>query len=154
MKRRMKRLFGVIGFWVAWPLWWLILHGTHRTRVIFFFGDEVLLILPTLATNKWSLPGGGMRKGEEPAVAACREVHEELGISIVPDMLQPLAVEVVSEDSGIPYHCHYYGVVLTERPVLRLTWEVADAHWFPLQDGNTIAAQQIVRRALTLWEAR
>lgn len=153
MKRRLKRFAGTIGFWAAWPLWWMLLHDTQRTRILCTYGDEILLVLPTLAMNKWSLPGGGIRKGEDPAAAACRELHEELGIKITPDMLRLLATEPVNEDSGIPYHCHYYVAAFSERPIPRSVLEIADVRWLSREDAGSIVTQQIVKRALSLWEA-
>lgn len=154
MKRRLKRFIGVIGFWVAWPLWWALLRGTQRTRVLCVYEDEVLLVLPTLAPNRWSLPGGGIREGEDPAEAACRELHEEIGVRVEPGELQMLAIEPANEDSGIHYHCHYYAAVLSEQPVLRSTLEIADARWLPRERIDELMTQQVVKRALTLWEAR
>lgn len=152
MKRRLKRFVGTIGFWAAWPLCWIVLHNTHRTRILCIYDGKVLLTLPTLGMNRWSLPGGGIRKGENPAEAACRELHEELGIELSAAALRPLAVEPASEDSGIQYHCHYYSVVLDERPLLRAALEIADARWQPKESIDEIVTKQIVKRALALWE--
>jgi ADP-ribose pyrophosphatase YjhB (NUDIX family) len=32
----------------------------------------------------WTFPGGKIKKGEDPSVAACREIEEELGLQINP----------------------------------------------------------------------
>jgi len=32
--------------------------------------------------HKWSLPGGGVEKGERSFQAAIREIHEELGLNV------------------------------------------------------------------------
>jgi ADP-ribose pyrophosphatase YjhB (NUDIX family) len=43
---------------------------------------RVLLVHPARPEAPWALPGGLVEAGESPMEAACREVHEELGIEI------------------------------------------------------------------------
>jgi 8-oxo-dGTP pyrophosphatase MutT (NUDIX family) len=135
-------------------VWWILIHGSERTRVLIVCGGEILLVLPTLGMSKWSLPGGGIKAGEDPAEAACREVYEELGLRLTADSLQLLAIEPAQEDSGLGYTCHYYAAVLAERPDLYLALEVVDARWIAGADVRTITAQKLTKRALALWEAR
>ncbi|ARS90119.1 NUDIX domain-containing protein [Natrarchaeobaculum aegyptiacum] len=40
--------------------------------------------------GEWTIPGGHMEVGEEPAAAAARELEEETGISVDPDALEIL----------------------------------------------------------------
>ncbi|SIS11947.1 NUDIX domain-containing protein [Natronorubrum thiooxidans] len=40
--------------------------------------------------GEWTLPGGHMEAGEEPAVAAVRELEEETGVAVDPDTLEIL----------------------------------------------------------------
>ncbi|MDQ2050610.1 NUDIX hydrolase [Natronolimnohabitans sp. A-GB9] len=40
--------------------------------------------------GEWTLPGGHMEVGEEPAVAAVRELEEETGVALDPDALEIL----------------------------------------------------------------
>jgi 8-oxo-dGTP pyrophosphatase MutT (NUDIX family) len=48
--------------------------------------ERVLLVRHTYGDRRrWELPGGWMRAGEPPAVAARREVAEELGVDVVLD---------------------------------------------------------------------
>lgn len=41
---------------------------------------EVLLVSSSHVADKWIIPGGGVEPGEEPSVAAVREVKEEAGV--------------------------------------------------------------------------
>jgi 8-oxo-dGTP pyrophosphatase MutT (NUDIX family) len=43
-------------------------------------GDRILLVRHTYGSRDWDLPGGAMKRDEEPLVAARREMLEELGI--------------------------------------------------------------------------
>jgi 8-oxo-dGTP pyrophosphatase MutT (NUDIX family) len=43
-------------------------------------------------TGNWTLPGGIIDPGEQPADAACREVYEETGVVAVPEVLTMISV--------------------------------------------------------------
>lgn len=45
--------------------------------------NRVLLVRHGYGTQKWSLPGGGIKQGEFASIAAVREVDDETGIRIV-----------------------------------------------------------------------
>lgn len=63
----------------------------RRTRVAITRPDgSVLLVKNSLGSRKWTLPGGGVERGESDEVAACREVREELGIAIKLETLKSL----------------------------------------------------------------
>lgn len=58
-----------------------MLTGQQRAKVLLINGQgEILLVQNTLGDRRWTLPGGGIEKGESANDAAIREVHEELGI--------------------------------------------------------------------------
>src|SRR5215475_130728 len=48
----------------------------------------------------WSLPGGLMGRGEKPATAAARELHEEVGIKVAADDLVALEPGALVHTSG------------------------------------------------------
>lgn len=146
----MKRIVGAVGFWMGWPLWWLLLRRSERTRVLVRCNDAILLVLPTLSMNRWSLPGGGLRHGEDAFVAASRELYEELKLVLAPEALQPLKTELLREDSGLQYRCHYLIASLVTQPVLTPSLEIASVRWEPLETIDAIPTQQVVQRALAL----
>lgn len=45
-------------------------------------GEEFLLIRQTYGSGKWTLPGGGIKKGEDPKETVIREVKEEVALDI------------------------------------------------------------------------
>jgi 8-oxo-dGTP pyrophosphatase MutT (NUDIX family) len=66
-------------------LWWRIARPhVHGAKVVVLGpGRTVLLIRHSYASPElWMLPGGGVKRGEDPSVAAAREVREETGIAV------------------------------------------------------------------------
>jgi ADP-ribose pyrophosphatase YjhB (NUDIX family) len=64
--------------------WWRI-AGTRVTgcRVVAIdAADRVLLIRHSYGKAHWMLPGGGMKRGEDPISAAIRECREECGLHL------------------------------------------------------------------------
>lgn len=88
--------------------------------------DRCLLVRHTYGPQGWAIPGGGMRKGEDPANAARREIREELGCEIE-DLSCRLVVK--EELSRSPHTAHVYTArpIGTPRADLR---EIADLRWF------------------------
>lgn len=59
-----------------------------RTRVIVMLNDrEILMVKNWMGSQKWTLPGGGVKRGELPEVAAARELLEETGLVVNHDQL-------------------------------------------------------------------
>lgn len=76
--------------------WWFITRPkTYGAKVIIRCDDKILLIKTTYG-YAYSLPGGGIKRGEEPLIAAKREAFEEVGIVL--DTLLPLPSFVTYEE--------------------------------------------------------
>ena len=91
------------------PLHRALLVQAHRLRVVWWrirkplligcrvlaFGEtgRVLLVRHSYGSGRWMLPGGGVARGEEPLVAACRELAEETRCAL----LDPREIAVIEE---------------------------------------------------------
>ncbi|MDQ3032872.1 MAG: NUDIX hydrolase [Myxococcota bacterium] len=67
---------------LALRAYWLVRRPeTHGALVALWFAGKVLIIRSSYRRT-FSLPGGYVKRGEEPRAAALRELHEELGIRL------------------------------------------------------------------------
>ncbi len=135
LKRGYAKL-GRIAHKTASPLLRAAFREKHvRVRVLIRNNDgEVLLTRTWFGHQKWSLPGGGIRRNETPAEAAVREVYEETGIR--------LAIEDLHEMGTFPYpeeHRKYsiacFRVDMPKRPpkvAHHRRLETLDVSWFPI----------------------
>jgi 8-oxo-dGTP pyrophosphatase MutT (NUDIX family) len=76
-----------LGFRVAHRVlrvWWFLARPTKEgVKCVLTRGDQILLVRHTYGrTSDWELPGGGVKRREEPRAAARREVREELGLEL------------------------------------------------------------------------
>lgn len=117
------------------------------TRVIAMNGDEqVLMIRHSYGSSRWMLPGGGLRRGEDPLDAARREFREETGCKLS----RPSRVTVSQErlhGAWNRVHVVIGAAVGTPRVDRR---EVIDAAFFPL-DELPRAMSSRLRRDLPEW---
>jgi 8-oxo-dGTP diphosphatase len=71
--------------WCAYRIllaWWFVARPQHHGAVIAIWLDGRILMIRHSYRNRLSWPGGGVRRGEDPAAAAIRELHEELGFAV------------------------------------------------------------------------
>ncbi len=68
--------------------------------------DAVLLARWTSPRGpEWTLPGGGLDHGEDPADAAVREVHEETGYAVRLDRLLTVhSFRMILPDAPVDFH--------------------------------------------------
>lgn len=114
-----------------------LLFGVERVRVIVINEKmEVLLVRGVISDGKWSLPGGGVARGERPAAAARRELLEETGID-VPEKEFIYKETMEKSETHVPYRAplfivHVNHSLLPEKPVN--PWEIAELGWFAIND--------------------
>ncbi|WP_235037653.1 MULTISPECIES: NUDIX domain-containing protein [unclassified Novosphingobium] len=73
----------------------------HGVRVLVLDRQErVLLIRHSYGSDKWMPPGGGMRRGEDPLLAAARELVEETGCRLTEARLLQISDEKLHGSSN------------------------------------------------------
>lgn len=100
---------------------------TAAVKCIVRDGDRVLFVRHTYGRRDlWELPGGGLRRGEEPAAAARREMLEELGVSLA-DLRELATVEVSGDHKHTRIVC-FQGDA-GGAPLRLAAAELAEARW-------------------------
>ena len=95
--------------------------------VVTNLSGDVLLLRHSYGPKVWALPGGWLKRGEDPEACARREVMEELGLALA----QVTALGTLEEElSGAPHTAHLFHAVCDARtrPDGR---EVIEARFFP-----------------------
>ena len=114
-----------------------LLTGVERVRVVVVNErKEVLFVCGVISDRKWSLPGGGIARGERPAAAARRELLEETGIEADEkdfEFLTMLEKADTSASFRAPlFLLHTQSSALPEKPVN--PWEIAHVGWYKMSD--------------------
>lgn len=118
------------------PVIRFILNGSTRTRVILVYRDEILLVKNRLGSQKWSLPGGGVKKNENPKNSASRELNEELSLDIKTSRLKKLTHgQHKMGKSNLRYNYIAYVYITSSKKIKIDKKELMDARWF---DVNSI----------------
>lgn len=124
--------------------------------------DGEILLVRRADDGRWSLPGGAIDPGEQPADAAVRETYEETGVHVVVDRVAGVALHPVAYPNGDD--CQYLNVWFRCRAVGG-TAAVNDEEslavgWFPragLPEVNPYVRLRIdtaLRDGDTAWFAR
>lgn len=87
----MLRLIRDRGFQLAYRIahalrvcWWRLAKPRIVGCQVLAFDEQgrLLLIRHSYGSRQWMLPGGGMKRGEDPLAAAAREMREETGCGL------------------------------------------------------------------------
>jgi ADP-ribose pyrophosphatase YjhB (NUDIX family) len=131
--------------------WWRRVRKTHLhgcVIVVEDFNQSVLLLRHSYGPKNWSLPGGGVKDGEDPHIAALRELGEELRLS--PERLTPSGT-LHDEISGSPHTAHIFHVMTQQQPKPDRR-EVLEARFYPLH-SLPAALSPRARHALEIWQS-
>jgi len=91
--------------------------------------------------GRWAFPGGGIEEGEEPILAGCREIWEEVGIALNPIDLFEIGYQN-HESKKI-----FFWLCFVNKPAIKINDESEDWGWFKLSEVlnlNTIPIPEYV----------
>lgn len=91
-------------------------------------GERVLLVRHTYGHREWDLPGGAVRRGEDPERAATREMQEELGV-LVEAWTALGAMSARIDHRRDTMHC--FAADIAGRPITMDPCELSVVQWFP-----------------------
>ena len=122
---------------LAWPAYQVYLRRTDRTRIALIDGDYILVAKNWISDGKWSLPGGGLHKGEDITAGALRELKEEMGLELNPERLTPHGLAEYRH-AGLRYVFHIFEVKVrrTNLVIRPQRIEIAEARWVAMHTLN------------------
>jgi len=115
--------------------------------------EEVLLARWTSPRGpEWTLPGGGLDFGEDPADAAVREVREETGYTVrLEDLLFVNSFRRVLPDAPVDFHAIqivYAATVIGGELCHEVGGSTDMAAWHPIADVPALTRVQLVDMGL------
>ena len=110
--------------------WWRVRRPkiTGCSAVVCDAAGSVLLVRHSYGRGGWALPGGGVRRGEDPAETVMRELAEETGVRLE----RVTAFGVLDEAlSGARNRVHLFAAVTRDTPRADGR-ELVEVRFFPL----------------------
>lgn len=99
------------------------------SAVVLRDSDGRILVVRKRGTIKYMLPGGKIEVGESPAEAAVRELHEEVGAELEPELLTFVGewTAPAANEAGLTVHGHIFVHPWVEDLAVRA--EIEDLLW-------------------------
>ncbi len=110
------------GLRVAWAgamVWFRVRRPHLRASCVLVEHEGRILVLRNSYRDEPALPGGFLKRGEEPLAGALRELAEELGLDVSPESLQDLGATDHLE-FGATMSVHLFHLSCPTPPPLRL----------------------------------
>ncbi len=138
-------------YYLAKPLLKVYLKKRITTRVLIVKNNQVLVIKNAISSGHLSLPGGGLKKKEQPQDALVREVKEEVGIDLEDDRLIYKGIYFAIND-GLKYRYHLWFYKLVEdQPIIRRPVEIIDAFWIDIAEVSNYKISSELTNSLQNW---
>lgn len=148
-------VLGRVGFWLTLPLLSLYLRGQKRARVLVVCGNQLLLTKTWFGNGQWTLPGGGLHKGESSIDAVLRELYEETGLRLQPSQVERHSDQLF-QSGGLRFNYVLFTATLKRKSLLRpQPWEISEVAWVQRRDVSAANARADVLTALDVrWPHR
>lgn len=99
--------------------WWFVRRPAHRGALVAVWQGGEILLLRSSYRQGWSLPGGGIARGETARDAALRELREEIGLVVEPAALREAQTAELEWEYRSD-HTTIFEITMAEAPALRL----------------------------------
>jgi 8-oxo-dGTP pyrophosphatase MutT (NUDIX family) len=139
---RWRTRAGAAGYRVALLLlrvWWVLARPrSSGVRCVIRHGGDILLVRHSYGDRRWLLPGGRVRRREDPAATASREMAQELGVAcaewtVTGCHAARAAYRRPSRDESFRRHTTWYVAgEARDRAVRPRAIEIDEARWFAL----------------------
>lgn len=105
--------------------------------------------------GNWSLPKGKLDEGEHLLAAACREVEEETGVPVIPQMWLCRAAYMLPNPTGDVYKTVDFWSMRTEKPDAGFVAdeEIGERRWLPLAEAREVLSRPRDQQALKAFAA-
>lgn len=121
--------------------YWFVRRPSTWGSLLAVWHDGELLLVKNSYRRHWTLPGGYIQKGETPVQAACRELGEEVGAHIPPELVRQ-TFTAVREFEFRKDKVTISEVTLDTRPELRI--DQREVVWAGFLSPAEILARPIV----------
>jgi 8-oxo-dGTP pyrophosphatase MutT (NUDIX family) len=136
-----------LGYRMVRAWWWLRRPHKHGAMVAVWM-DGLILGVRQSYTDRLTWPGGGIKRGEDAAHAARRELREELGLAVRAEQLTLVRTMTVQWDYRHD-HVRIFELHLTAPPALTLdNREIVRASFMRPQDMLAVRTPPFVRAYL------
>lgn len=126
-----------LAYFVTYPLIIFYAPLFARSRVLLLCNGEFLAVKGKFSDNRWSLPGGGVKRGETRRQAAIREIKEEVGIDLNDKDLKTLIPYGFYRNKGLLYRGEIF---ITRLPHKKQDFEenheIEAVAWLPVNTDN------------------
>lgn len=121
-------------------------RSTRVRALVLSSSGEVLLTRSWLGYQQWSLPGGGVKRGEQLHRAAAREVFEETMVLTQHDNFVALG-KFTSYESSSPFTVHCFKTD-TKKQAASIKWsrrhEILQVGWFKIDELPKNTSKNVV----------
>ncbi len=142
---------GRVCFWLTSPAILMYLKSGARTRIIVESGGEIIVVKMWLDDGKWSLPGGGLHRGEDPLRGVLRELKEETGVNLAANKIRHFgAARYKRAGLNFPY-IRYVAQLSHKQELTKQKGEIIEARWMSIDQLNVQNAHADLLDSLAAW---